>query len=195
MASEVSICNAALAMVGEPEITALNDTSDTNAIACNEAYERLRDALLRKHRWSFSIKRAQLAAAATAPVFGPANYFPVPSDFLRLLPLDEGDHLNNHDWKIENSGSALVIATNDSAPLNCRYVAKITDPNQMDSLFRDALSAMIAKRIARKILSSGTLVQELKDEYDEIIAEAKNVNSIEKAPEEPPEDSWITVRR
>lgn len=194
MASEVSICNAGLALVGEPEITALNDTNDTNAIACNEAYARLRDALLRKHRWAFATKRAALAASSTAPAFGPTNYFPVPSDFIRLLPRDENQTINTHDWKIENSGSAVCIATDDSAPLNIRYTAQITDPNQMDPLFREALSALIAKHIARKILSSSTLVAEMNDAYEGIVAEAKNVNSIEKAPIEPPEDSWVTAR-
>jgi hypothetical protein len=50
MASEVSICNRALAMLGANTITSLQDGS-TEANVCNAVYADARDAVLRSHPW------------------------------------------------------------------------------------------------------------------------------------------------
>jgi hypothetical protein len=194
MASEVSICNAALALVGEPTIDSLTDTNNEAAIACNEAYSRLRDAELRKNRWGFAIKRAQLAAQTPTPLFGKANYFPVPSDFLRLIALDPADQRHNDDRTIENSGDTVVIATQESAPLYIRYMARITDPNVFDATFQDALAGRIAQVIAIKITQSETMYNRADRYYKDAVADAKMINAIEKPPVRAVEDPWITVR-
>lgn len=194
MASEVSICNAALALVGEPTIDSLTDANNEAAIACNEAYTRLRDAELRKNRWGFAIKRAQLAAQTPVPLFGKANYFPVPSDYLRLIPLDPADQHHTDDRTIENSGNAVVIATQESAPLHIRYVARVTDPNVFDSMFQDALAGRIAQVIAIKITQSETMYNRAARYYDDAVSDARKANAIEKPPVRAVEDPWITVR-
>ena len=194
MASEVDICNAALTLIGEPTIDSLTDPNNAAAVACNEAYTRLRDAELRAHRWGFAIKRAQLAATATTPLFGKANYFPVPSDFLRRLELDPYYQSNLDDDIIENTGTAVAIASDSSSPLSIRYIARITDPNKFDSLFNEALSAKIARTINYKITQSQGLNQQLTMYYEDAIAEARRINAIEKPPVVPVADPWITVR-
>lgn len=189
MTSEVEICNRALQKLGESGITSLTDDSK-RARACNRAYVPLRDAALRKHPWSFSITRAQLAANSVAPVHGPANRFLQPSDCLRLLPPDPDRKANDLDWRIEGRH----IITNDAAPLDIRYVVRITDPNTMDTLFREYLSTYIAHELCEEITQSNTKKNGLKDDLRGIVAEAKLTNAIEKVSDEPPEDSWITAR-
>jgi hypothetical protein len=193
MASEVEIVNRALSRVGATRITSLTENT-VNARAANAVYATLRDAELRAHRWSFAIKRAQLAADATAPAFGPANAFPLPADFLKLLPPDPNQHLNDLDWRIEHHESAVCIMTDQAAPLNIRYIHRVTDPNKMDVLFREALSMRIAREVCEPLTQSNTKIQLIDVDYREAIATARKANAFERPSDTPPDDTWVTVR-
>lgn len=189
MASEVSICNAALTKVGGNRITSLADGS-VNARHCNARYADIRDRELRRHVWTFATKRAQLAADSTAPSFGPSNAFTLPADYIRLAPRDPEDNPNDLDWRIEGR----KILTYEDAPLDVRYVYRVEDPNEMDVLFRDVLAQALALELVEVIAQSNTKPGKLAQEYRDIIAEARRVNAIEKVPEQPPEDVWVSVR-
>lgn len=194
MASDVGICNAALQKLGADRIASLAENS-RNARSCAAAYERLRQAELRAHPWSFAISREQLAADATAPAFGRARAFPLPSDFLRLLAPYPEQNLNSLDWVIESHAGAKCVMTNDSAPLNVRYIQDVTDANRMDPLFREVLATAMALDMCEEITQSNTKKAGLKADYKDLIREARRVNAIEKTSEQPPDDEWLTVRQ
>lgn len=190
MASKVGIYNRALQILGAARIVAVTD-NNTRARACNACFEACRLAELRAHAWNFAIRRAQLPKATDGPAFGPANYFPLPTDFVRLLPPDKWLNFNNRDWQIEEKG----IATNDDAPLNIRYIANIDDPNKMDALFREALAARMAREMCEELTQSNTKKAETKDAYNTAVLEARHINAFERESDEPPEDEWITAQR
>ena len=187
MASEVGICNGALQRLGAARITSLDDNTK-NARECNAAYERRRDAVLRKHRWSFAITRAELAADSVSPVgsTAPANYFTLPTDCLRVLLPDSVVT----DWAVEGR----KIATNWAAPLELRYIKKVTDPNTMDALFREALSLDLALTMCETITGSNQKAEGLRNELRDVMAEAKRINAIELPAGEIREDDWLTAR-
>lgn len=189
MASTVEICNRALQKLGASRIVALTDNSP-NARACNLAYIPVLYSELRKHSWSCAIKRAELAALSTAPLFGKTNAFQLPADFLRLLAPDPEENLNSHDWQIEQN----KIYTNYSSPLQIRYIFKLEDAEIMDDLFREALSAKLAMEMCEEITQSNTKKQLLRQDYIDAIREAKRVNAIERPALDTPEDTWLTVR-
>lgn len=189
MASKVEICNRALQKLGAKRIVSLTEDS-RNARACNVAYEAVKLAEIRAHSWSFAIKRAELAAESPAPAWGRTSAFPLPADFVKLINPYPETSLNTLDWQIEGK----KILTNDSAPLYVRYLYDVTDPNEMDSLFREAFSTRLAGELCEEITQSNTKKTDLKAEYREIVADAKKANAIEKVPEDGPEDTWITAR-
>lgn len=189
MPSTTDISNRALQKLGAKFIQSLTDGSK-NARSCNLAYEPCKKALLRKHTWNFSVKRVQLAASSTEPDFGPANIFPLPEDWLRLLPLDPGGNVNSLDWQIESDG----IHTNDDAPLQVRYVSNVTDPNKMDALFVEALSTLMAHEMCEEVTQSNTKKDSLAGDLKDVVADAKRTNAIENISQEPPEDTWVTCR-
>jgi hypothetical protein len=189
MATEVEICNRGLQILGAKRIVSLTEDS-RNGRACNAAYEVLRDAEYRKHPWNFATKRAQLAADSTAPLFNRLRAFSLPSDYIRLLSDDPEYNLNSVDWQIEGK----KIITNDSAPLNVRYIYRVTDPNEMDVLFREALAASIALELAEEITQSNAKKEFAAGKYKEAIDQAKRVNAIERVALQPPEDPWVSVR-
>lgn len=192
--SSVALCNRALQLLGAARITSLSDNS-TNARAMAVAYEPIRQRELRARNWGFSIKRAQLPASATPPAFGRANSFPLPSDYLKLLPPYPEDNFNNRDWVIEQDDSGAVsVSTDDSAPLEIRYIADVTDPNLMDASFREALSHALAMACCEELTQSSTKKGDIAAEYTRVVREAKQSGSIENVPQQAAEDTFITCR-
>lgn len=190
MASKVQIANRALQLVGAKRITDLDEDS-RNARAVNAAYEPVKLAELRKHSWTCAVKRAQLAASSTAPAFTKTNAFPLPADFVRLLPQDPEDNFNTDDREIEGRS----IITNEDAPLNIRYIYDVTDPNEMDALLREALAAKLAEAVCEEITQSNSKIATANAAYRDAIADARRANAIEKPSQKPPEDEWVTCRR
>lgn len=189
MATNVEIANRALQKLGAQRITSLSDNS-RNARAVNAAFNIVRQEELRRHTWNFAVEREQLAADATAPAFGKATYFTLPSGCLRLLAPDPELNLNDLDWQIEGR----KIATNDTAPLDVRYIDDITDPQQMDALFREAFASKLAMELCEEITQSNTKKDKATEDYDWAIAEAKRTNAIERTALDPPDDVWVTTR-
>ena len=189
MSSVVEICNRALQKLGAKRIVSL--TEDTvNARHCNVAYVPVLRSELRAHSWNCAIKRVSIAADATEPIFGKANYFTLPSDFLRLIEQDPSELRNDLDWQIEGK----KIVTNDDAPLEVRYIYEITDPNEIDASLAEALSAKLAVEMCEVITQSNSKKSSLIEEYDAAIKMAKRVNAIESIAAEPPMDTWESIR-
>lgn len=194
MASVVAVCNRALQKLGSSDrIVSLSDSSK-HARAMNAAYESVRDKLLRDHPWNFAIKRAQLAASSTDPLFGKDNAYPLPSDFLRLLPPDPYDNLNSTDWQIESIEGSPAIVTDDDAPLEIRYIWRVTDPNAMDALFLELWATDLAFETCQEITGSNTKKEGVREDRKQIIRDAKRTNAIENVAAQPPEDVWVTAR-
>ena len=189
MASVIDICNRALQKLGAERITSLDQNTE-NARACNVAYEYVRDAELRSHPWNFAIKRAQLAADTDAPAFGYDHQYTLPSDFLRLMPPDSRYNYNTLDWQIEGK----KILTDDDAPLEIRYIAKVTDPNLFDALFVEVLANRMAVELCEQLTQSNTKAQIVRDDYVRAMREARRLNAFENISAEQQTDTWITSR-
>jgi len=188
-ASEVSICNAALQKLGATRITALTD-NNKNARECNACYADLRDKELRKHPWKFATKRATLTPHATAPAFDYLYAFPLPADCLRLLLPNR----ENLDWQREVHEGVQAVLTNESSSLEIRYIYRVTDPNQFDECFKDALAMRMAETMCEVLTQSNEKKADAKDDYKKAIAEAKKTNAFESEAQDPPPSSWETAR-
>jgi len=189
MASVTSICNRALQLLGANRIVSIDDNTP-HAVECSIAYEPSRDFELRLHPWKFAKARAQLAADVDTPDFGPAYQYTLPADFLRLIENDPEDEYNSKDWVIEGG----LLLTDDTAPLDIRYIKKITDVEAMDPMFREALSHRIAMNICERITQSNVKLQNIATMYKSVIDGARKVNALEQVPVEAVDADWITVR-
>ncbi len=161
MASEVSICNQAIAWLGGTLITSLDDNS-TEAKLCKATYASVRDAVLEARDWTFAIGRHDLPVSATAPINGYANAFPIPSDVLRILGV-----LDNDDWQVEGQD----IVTNEGA-VSIKAVVRVTDPNRFSALFVQALAARLAADLAIPLTQSRELQKQHYQIYNDKLDEA-----------------------
>lgn len=187
--SIVQICNAALSLVGEKQITNATLSDDTEAERqCTLLYPILRDKLLRSHPWNFAEKRVQVAALTETPDFEFNYYYNLPSDCLRLLRLFESDEM----YRVEANRR---IAT-DASPCRIVYTARVTDPAQFDPGFTHSLIYSLAAHLAMVLSDNRSLAAELRAAADEELKEAKMYDAQESYPyKRKNKNSWTSFRR
>lgn len=82
--TDISICAAALQLVGAEEITSFQDET-REARICASIYPTIKADLLQSHTWRFSIRQEELSRLVSTPLFGYNYAYALPSDFLRLV--------------------------------------------------------------------------------------------------------------
>lgn len=170
--SPVEICNSALARVGSERITSLSD-DNPRARMLNEQYDKVRKSILRAHPWNFAKRRVELAAITTEPEFGWDYYFQLPDDCLRVLVIDDEEA----PWAVE--GRYLAC---DNSTVEILYISDVSDTQQFDPHFDEALAAQIAANISYFLTQSVTLRQDLMREAKELLATARSFNGQEGSP-------------
>lgn len=184
--SVTAICNRALQLAGSAQrITNITDASREGRIL-SPAYDPCRRAELRANPWNFAIARAQLAADATAPLFGPSYRFPLPTDCLRVL-VPKNPY---PDWNVEGRA---VVSTDDS-PLEIRYVQDVTDPTVFDAMFCELLAYRIALAINIDLSDSTAKQGLLQQGYKAALLEARKVDALESVPEQAADGTWVSSR-
>ena len=189
MASEVDICNIALSNLGEKSITARTDANQ-RARACDNRFDDVRDLALRSHIWNCALKRAQLTASATAPVWGFDYAYPKPAEMLRLIAVSEntsGD--NSYAFKIE--GDNIVT---DASTLYILYIERVTDTAKFDSMLIQAIALRLATEIAQDITGKTELKNSLMDKYREVLSESRSADAAEGTPQKIEADLWLQSR-
>jgi hypothetical protein len=191
--SVVSICNTALDLLGSDSITSLADDSKA-ARFCARNYERVRDAVLRAYPWNCAMARASLAALAQAPAWGYGRQYPLPDGpepayCLRALAIN-GEVDFGLTYKIEGRR----ILTDEDAPLEILYIARVEDPSLYDALLTDAIAARLALDAAYPLAGSVSLAQAMSQAYAEKLAEARQVDSQEGTPDSLIAGDWLESR-
>jgi hypothetical protein len=171
--TEIDICNAALALLGEAPITGFN--ADTNAERqCELLYDMSRDAVLRGHPWNFAEKYVELAPLTETPPFEYDYYYQLPTDCVRALRLVD----TNEAWRIVEGRK---IATSAS-PANLVYTAAITTVPYFDAQFTQAVIYHLAAQMAIALPNKASLHVQLMQMYDGILRMAKTADGQEGTP-------------
>lgn len=196
MASEVDICNAALARIGD-SATVTSITSPDGSVQaehCARFYPVARNTLLEMHPWGFAITRADLAILDTEE-HGWAFAYALPSDCLvahAVLPPDSGEDEASEPHEIEGD---IIYSNTEDAVL--RYTRAFTDTLRFPHLFTDALSWLLASYLAGAIIKgeSGMKVAEAcYKRFAVALSLARHIDSNQRSltPEHTP--SWIGAR-
>jgi hypothetical protein len=187
MAAAVDLCNAAFVKIGEKRITSSGFATPTNERerVASENYERIRDAELRRNIWNFAITRAELSPDEDGETIDWAYAYTIPADCLRVIDVWE-----TSDYEV--AGGKILTDTGDA--INIRYVKRVTVVNDMDVLFREALSARLAIEFCDRITARRSKKPDAVAEYTGVMLTAAQVDAIENPPQELPEDDWVAIR-
>lgn len=173
--TDVTICNLALTLLGADRITDLLDDSE-NARKCNAIYSFIRDEVLRAHPWNFAVKRATLAELAAPPVYGYDHQFQIPTDCLRVFEVSSGYSDVESETEFEIEGKALLT---DMNTCYIRYIFRVTDPTQFDTVFATAFAARLAAELAYSITGHGSMATAMMQIYEQKMSAAKGADAQE----------------
>lgn len=197
MPSVVDICNEAMDLLGAATITSLTENSK-EARLCNRRFDTVRDAVLRSHPWNVAITRASLAKDATAPAFGFASQFTLPTNpyCLRVISFwnssvnnEVAAYDSNVMYKIEGR---KVLSNEGSCSIT--YISRVTDTELFDSLLSSAIAHKLASETAYAITGSNSVSQAMQVMYETRLREAKSIDAMEGYPEQPQADEYINIR-
>lgn len=166
----VDICNTALLYIGADEITAFTDGT-REAKICNQIYSTIRNTMLQKFPWRFSLTTVQLSKLTTPPSdadeFGYLNAFTVPPDSLRIIATDDP----TDDYKIV--GENLWSNRTDIRVL----YQKLPDESKFPAYFKNALELELAARLSMALAEDASKRDIFRSEADNELARAKNIDS------------------
>lgn len=186
MASDVDICNLALAHLGDTATVASINPPEGSAQAdhCARFYPIARNAMLEMHSWSFATKRVSLGASLVSPASDWLYCYAQPTDVVNLLGVLDPNASDDYSIGIPppypypgfvgatpnvgvytpqpfspetlTDGTQVILTNQQNALL--RYTALITDPTKFTPLFIVALSDLLASYLAGPVLKgeSGT---------------------------------------
>ena len=200
MTSIVDIANYALNSLGATNISSLDENSKAARII-DQRYESVRDTVFRAHPWNCLLRRAELAKESTAPEFGYANQYALPTDpfCLRVLEFSNGTLSYPQDNMTSNSGGPVYVIEGrklltDEGVAKIKYVGRVTDPQQYEANLIETLAAKLAMEIAYALVGSTSIIQLTASLYDQKLKEARFVDGTEGAPQRIEASEFIEAR-
>lgn len=156
MASEVEICNLALARLGDEATVASINPPEGSAQAehCQRFYPIARDVLLEMHDWSFATSRARLALLSGVDTWEWSYAYAEPANCLRIIAvLDETGSATDdtQPFDRESIGASTAILTNQADAV-ARFTVRVTDPVRFPPLFTDSLAWLLASMMAKTVV-------------------------------------------
>lgn len=197
MPSQIDIVNHALALLGQPKITGLEE-ENASARTAKAVYALTLEAELQANAWGFATKRASIAALATPPSWGYAFAYPLPADCLTLQYV-EGQQ-QSQDLGILTSGREVYriegqsIVTDLEGPLQIVYTTIVQDPNRWDAGFRYAMAYKLADAMCIAITQNTVKKQFLAAQYEDAIRRSMQRSAIQSPPTVPRDSSWLECR-
>lgn len=185
--SAVEIVNSALAKIGAPSISALNEDSEP-ARRANRIYIPARDELLRCHPWNFAIRRLTLSSNVTGPGYEYTYAYTLPTDCIRVLGTDL-DETGVCLWFIE--GRNIIT---DASTLKIKYITKVEDVETYDSAFNETLSYRLARDLASSLNRDKNLSLTMNQYYEQSLAMARSYNGQEGSTRVVKADLWLNSR-
>lgn len=194
MATDVDICNLALAHIGDSALVTSITGSDnsTQALQCARFYAIARDQALERHPWRFSLKHSTLSAAAVTPPESWSYAYALPDNWLRIvqvlrsgttvtetyqgLPLPVVQRI---PFSVEMVGSTQVLLCNQ-AECTVQYMEKVTDTTKYTSGLVAAISYLLASYLAGPIIkgkAASTMSQAMRQQYEVALLNAASLEA------------------
>tara|TARA_R110000803_G_scaffold72239_3_gene135829 strand:- start:955 stop:1515 length:561 start_codon:yes stop_codon:yes gene_type:complete len=171
MASVVSICNRALAILGAKTIVSLDD-SLVEAEVMKAIYDDARDSVLREAKPVCAIFRATLAKLSEAPSFEFANQYqlPVSPYCLAVLKTKESDDYIVEDRKI----------LTDAGTCSIQYVGRVIDTGVFDAATSYAISMRCAAEASYALSQNRALTQDMWALAEDALMKTQNADAMER---------------
>lgn len=181
MPSWTAIANRALGALSEKRIQNYTSTTEKGAIEFRNVYQLVTDEVLAMHPWNCAIERVVIDADGTAPAWGFARTFTLPSEpyCLRVWKLNKDRH-GNAPFKV----IGRKIHCDEGSPLHAEIITRVTDPMLFSPLLAKTIAAYIAEAIAIPMTESETRRDKMQAWAENCISEARFADGQEGTPDE-----------
>jgi hypothetical protein len=186
VATDVSICSAALSLLGDKPISSLSEANRTAATLCSNIYPMAKREVMRAHPWNCLVTRVILSPLTTTPAFEWGYQFALPGDCLRILAV--GYDGQPEDYRVE--GRRILART---SVLRFQYVAELGE-GYWDALLVETMTKRMVKDLAYPITKSTSLAEAKAREFEIAFKRAKAVDGQENPPEDWNDSPFISVR-
>lgn len=190
--SQTEIVNLALTRLGQDRVISITDDVEA-ARVMRSLWEFTRDTVLAGYPWKFAIKRTSLPALADAPAYGWARQFTVPEECLRLVQVGD-DYVFYTGMRETFQLEGGVIMTDEAAPLQLRYVQRVTNVGLWPVLFGRVVAMQLAIDACEKLTSSSAKQGVLNEAYALAVAQARKQSAIERPPQRADNSDWLNAR-
>lgn len=165
----LSICNLALAKLGEAPIPAISPTGSPAARLCYTHYHPVRREILCTNRWTFATVLTSLTASPTSLPASRHLEHPLPQDCLRVL------EVTSHNWTLR--GRSIYCPERE---IELLYLADVEDPSLFDPMFTEAFATRLACKLCIPLTSSTTAREALTQEYHRLaLPQAAHINAVQ----------------
>lgn len=195
MHSSTSICNMALAYLGQAPISSLNQDNE-RARWMKLFYEPVRDEVLRTHNWAFAATEKPLVQLASVSVCPGHFCYKYPADalFIRrvfapscpqkpLLFTEQYDPVQHQRMLVAEVPQAVAY-----------YTRRVMDETQFDASFAKTFALALASDAALALTGDVALAARLQQQYMLYLEEARRANMAETHAVLPQTDSFSEVR-
>lgn len=195
--SQVQVVNLALTKLGQDRVISISDDVEA-ARVIRSLWDLTVDVALADYPWKFATLRTTLPALADAPPFGWSLQYLLPDSCLRLIQVSDDWVFYTQDtpfFALEGGADGgQYILTNEAAPLQVRYVQRVTNVGLWPPLFARSVAMMLAADASEKLTQSTTKGEKAVEEYALTIKKAMRQSAIELPPAQLPESSWLAAR-
>ena len=146
--TQVDIANEALDLVGASTILSLNDPTPEARIVARHLWVTI-DRVLQSYPFVCALKTVSLDPDRAISLPN-GQAFRLPEDCLRTHQID-ADHWQQ---KQVDGRPCLTVADAGTVSLRITYVARLSDPNQLDPLVRELIALELAIKIAASLTES-----------------------------------------
>ncbi len=191
MSSWVQIANLALRRLGADRISALGEDSEEGR-AVNDTYQTVRDDVLRLHPWNCATELKVVTADTAAPAFGFLHQYTLPTDpyCLRVMKVNDIVVEKNTKFKVRRR----KIHTDFGSPINLEYIARVTNPQEFDSVLVRCMAAHLAAAIAFRLTNSRKAEDNMEKWAERSLKQAQTPDAQEESPDDITADYLIGER-
>lgn len=174
MQTRTDLANAALAYLGEMQISSIDDASSKPARTCKQFIQDTIDQVLRGHRWSCAVMLATLTESGETPTWGFERQFVLPNDRLQILEIN-GQAFGPSQQFYAIQGNLILTNWTEC---HIRYVKRIDVPD-FDPLLANAIALKLAAKICIPLSLNAANQQSCAVQFNQAVNEAKRINAIE----------------
>jgi hypothetical protein len=181
MASDIDICNDALALCGQGVSLLVSlDAPTQEARVCRQFFDKSAREVLRLGVFRCARRRADLSQFSEAPPFGFAFQYQLPADFLRAVGLN--GHDCSHGWHdkaplFEVEGDRLLTDARQARLVYVSDLVKTGRLHEADPLLCKCVSLALAGKICWSLNQNRSLRESILAEFEAALREARSVSN------------------